>query len=108
MPFVITRGVTDLLKVVAALSVMFSHYYNMKAQAGFDLNTLEWCIRSQGGNVGVAVFFFLSGYGLMMSELRSHLPLKLFLRRRFCKIYLPVVLVTALWLPVCYRFTPPS
>lgn len=103
----IGRGVSDLLKVVAALLVMFSHYYNLKATAGYVLNPVEWCIRSQGGNVGVAVFFFLSGYGLMMSEMRSHLSFSQFLRKRFLKVYLPVLLVTALWLPISYSITPP-
>lgn len=106
--FQISRGASDLLKIVSAILVMFSHYFNLKAQVGFELNPFEWCVRSQGGNIGVGVFFFLSGYGLMMSEMKSHLPLKMFFRRRFCKIYLPVVLVTALWLPITYRITPPD
>lgn len=106
--FIINREASNLLKVISALLVMFSHYFNLKAQTGFALNTFEWCVRSQGGNIGVAIFFFLSGYGLMMSEMKSHLPLKVFFRRRFCKIYLPVLLVTAIWLPICYRITPPT
>lgn len=106
--FTINKDVSDFLKIISALLVMFSHYFNLKAQSGLGLNTLEWCIRSQGGNVGVAVFFFLSGYGLMLSEMRSHLSAVHFFRRRFCKIYLPVLLVTALWLPISYRITPPD
>lgn len=103
--FQITRGVSCTLKIVAALLVMFSHYCNIKATGGEALNSIEWLIRSQGGNVGVAIFFFLSGYGLMMSELKSHLPLKSYLKRRFLKIYLPIVLVTAIWLPISYFMT---
>ena len=87
---------------------MFSHYFNLKAQAGFELNAFEWCIRSQGGNVGVAVFFFLSGYGLMSSELKGHLSASQFFKRRFCKIYIPVLLITAIWIPISYKLTPPS
>lgn len=105
--FKINRGASDLLKIISALLVMFSHYYNLKAQTGYALNPFEWCVRSQGGNIGVAVFFFLSGYGLMMSEMKSHLPFKMFFRRRFCKIYLPVLLITAIWLPISYRIIPP-
>lgn len=103
----IDRATSDTLKVVSALLVMFSHYCNLKAQAGNTLNVVEWCVRSQGGNIGVAVFFFLSGYGLMMSEIKSHLPLKSFFRKRFLKIYLPVILVTAIWLPISYIISPP-
>lgn len=105
--FKIDRGVSDLLKIISALLVMFSHYYAVIALAGYDLNPIEWLIRSQGGNVGVAVFFFLSGYGLMSSEMKSHLSAMQFLKRRFCKIYLPVLLVTAIWLPISYKITPP-
>lgn len=105
--FNINRSVSDLLKIISALLVMFSHYFNLKVQAGFELNAFEWCIRSQGGNVGVAVFFFLSGYGLVSSEMKSHLTLTQFFKRRFCKIYLPVLLITAIWLPISYRITPP-
>lgn len=105
--FNISRSVSDFLKIISALLVMFSHYFNLKAQSGLELNAFEWCIRSQGGNVGVAVFFFLSGYGLMSSEMKSHLSAMQFLKRRFCKIYFPVLLITAIWLPISYRITPP-
>lgn len=107
IPFHINRSVSDLLKILSALLVMFSHYFNLKAQAGEELNILEWCIRSQGGNIGVSVFFFLSGYGLMVSELKSHLSALQFFKKRFLKIYLPVLLVTAIWLPISYTITPP-
>lgn len=106
-PFYIDRGFSDLLKIIAALLVMFAHYCNVKGAMGYSLNLFEIAIRSQGGNVGVAVFFFLSGYGLMMSELRSHLSFKQFLKKRFLKIYLPVLLITAIWLPIAYSTTPP-
>lgn len=84
--FAIDRGFSDALKVLAALLVMTSHYMNIKATMGQPLNAIEWLIRSQGGNIGVAVFFFLSGYGLMMSEMKSHLSFKKYLRRRYLHI----------------------
>ena len=101
----INRGVSDLLKIISAVLVMFSHYYNLKAQAGYALNPIELVLRSQGGNVGVAIFFFLSGYGLMMSELKRHLNFKEFLKKRFLKVYLPVLLVTMIWIPIYYSIT---
>ncbi len=104
--FQIPRGSSDLMKIIAAILVALSHYCNIKATTGVVLNPIEWLIRSQGGNVGVAIFFFLSGYGLMMSEMRNHLNFKQFVKRRFLKIYLPVLLITALWLPLAYIFFP--
>lgn len=91
------------MKVLAAILVMFSHYCSIKATNSSSLNAIEWLIRSQGGNIGVAIFFFLSGYGLMMSELKRHLTFTEYVRRRFLKVYLPVVCVTALWLPLAYH-----
>lgn len=105
--FNLNKGVSDILKVISALLVMLSHYCNLKAQTGAVLNPIEWALRSQGGNIGVAIFFFLSGYGLMCSELNAHICLWKFIKRRILKIYLPVVLVTALWLPIAYNITPP-
>lgn len=99
--FYISKDISGLLKLFSALLVMATHYLRMKALAGHELNWLEWAVRSQG-NVAVAIFFFLSGYGLMSSEMRRHLALPQFVRKRFCKVYLPVVAVTALWLPVAY------
>lgn len=46
--FSIPRGSSDLLKIISALLVMFSHYFNLKAQAGFELNAFEWCIDHKG------------------------------------------------------------
>lgn len=101
--FYLSKDISGLLKLVSAFVVVLTHYLRMKALAGHELNWFEWLVRSQG-HVAVAVFFFLSGYGLMSSELREHLSLSQFFRRRFCKIYLPVVAVTVLWLPLLLRY----
>ena len=58
--------------------------------------------------MGVAIFFFLSGYGLMESEQKSHLSLAAFFKRRFLNVYLPVLLVTALWLVSSLWLLPKS
>jgi len=104
----ISRECSNLLKLASALLVMFSHYFNIKASSGEVLNPIEWLIRSQGGNIGVAIFFFLSGYGLMMSEIKTHLSFRQYFRRRFLKVYLPVLLVTAIWLPIAYNIAGSS
>lgn len=59
--FSINRSVSDFLKIISALLVMFSHYFNLKAQAGFELNAFEWCIRSQGGKCRCGSFLFPLG-----------------------------------------------
>lgn len=54
--------------------------------------------------MGVAVFFFLSGYGLMESEQKHHLGLLEFCKRRLSKVYLPTLLVTVIWIPIAIYF----
>lgn len=56
----------------------------------------------------VSIFFFLSGYGLMKSESKRHLSTAAFIKHRFSKIYIPVILVTILWLPIFATFVEPD
>ena len=97
------RQTCDLLKIVAALLVITAHMAStaLGAKYGSD-HVAFYAIASQNGYIGVAVFFFLSGFGLMESEQKAHLDLKSFVRRRLMKIYLPVVLVSCLWLSLQY------
>ena len=60
------RGFTDLLKLIAAIMVAMGHYSGHALD--YMENPLLRLFVMNGGSVGVAVFFFLSGYGLMMSE----------------------------------------
>lgn len=95
-------------KLVAALLVAVSHYStcvvinNHWSDSAF---LRFWC---QGGNIGVAIFFFLSGYGLMESEKKHHLGVVEFLKKRLSKIYLPVLLVSVFWIPLYYLFVQKS
>lgn len=91
-------------KLVAALLVAVSHYSTVIVINNHwsDSAFLRfWC---QGGYIGVAIFFFLSGYGLMESEKRHHLSVVEFLKKRLSKIYLPVLLVSVFWIPLYYLF----
>ena len=97
------RQTCDLLKIVAALLVITAH------MASTALGAKIWvrprgllCYCKSEWVYWVAVFFFLSGFGLMESEQKAHLDLKSFVRRRLMKIYLPVVLVSCLWLSLLY------
>ena len=92
---VLSRGLTDLIKFVAAAMVAFGHYSAYALE--FSSNLVYRITVMFAGDVGVALFFFLSGYGLMMSERKQHLAFWPFLKRRFSKVYLPVVFVTVIW-----------
>lgn len=77
--------------------VMLHHYSQHICAMGMSDSIFYKGMSAQAGFIGVAVFFFLSGYGLMESEQKTHLKLSLFFKRRFLKIYLPVIAVTCLW-----------
>lgn len=97
------KGTCDVVKLIAALLVVTAHAASAAIGMGSE-HPFFYVVASQNGYIGVAIFFFLSGYGLMQSEMKSHLPLEAFFRRRFLKVYLPVLLVTALWLPLIYNY----
>lgn len=57
---------------------------------------------SQGGYIGVAIFFFLSGFGLMESELKKHLFLSQFIDKRMKRVLFPLVILAFIWFPLYY------
>lgn len=94
------RNVTDMLKFVSCLMVAMSHYSGYALANGISSSIIYQAIAAIGGYLGVAVFFFLSGYGLMMSDQKHHLGFGDFLKRRLSKTWLPAVLVSAIWLGI--------
>lgn len=93
--FVLDRGLTDLLKFISAIMIAIGHYSAVVSD--MSNNPIYHVLPQFTGYVGVAIFFFLSGYGLMMSEKKKHLDLLRFLKKRLSKVYLPVVMVTLIW-----------
>lgn len=69
------------VKGIAILAVIVSHIGNFSGKTWF----------TPLGGVGVAIFLFCSGYGVMTSYYRN--GLKLFWRNKFTSIYLPFVIV---------------
>lgn len=90
------RGMTDLLKFLSCIMIALHHYSQGMVVAGSH-NPIYQLLSTQGGWLGVAVFFFLSGYGLMKSDMKNHLKLFPFLKKRLLKTYLPAVFVSFLW-----------
>ena len=92
---ILSRGFTDLIKLVAAILVAFGHYASHALS--FSSNPIYRITVMFAGNVGVALFFLLSGYGLMMSERKNHIAFWPFVKRRLSKVYMPVVIVSFVW-----------
>lgn len=97
MAFIIDKGFTNWMKVGAAILVVLHHYAQYATSALGETNIIYLALSAIGGYLGVALFFFFSGYGLMESEQSHHLNFNAFLKKRFVKVYLPVVLVTIIW-----------
>lgn len=102
--FELNKDWSNWIKLLAAVLVAVSHYSTVVVINNHwsDSSFLRlWC---QGGYIGVALFFFFSGYGLMESETKKHLSVTDFFRKRFLKVYLPVLLVSVIWIPIYYIF----
>lgn len=91
------RNVTDMLKFLSCLMVAMSHYSGYALAKGVSSSIIYQAIAATGGYLGVAVFFFLSGYGLMMSDQKHHLGFGDFIKRRLSKTWIPAVLVSVIW-----------
>lgn len=102
--FVLNQGFTDFLRFLSCMIIAMHHYSCYVFYHGFSFNIVYKMLASQGGFLGVAIFFFLSGYGLMMSESKQHLTFLQFINKRFLKICIPVLLITAMWIPFYVHF----
>ena len=76
--------------------IAMHHFSQIRCIEGTG-NALYFAFSTQGGYLGVAIFFFLSGYGLMKSEQQRHLSPFSFLKRRLIKTYIPAVVVSIIW-----------
>lgn len=93
------RGLSDALKIAVALVVAVHHYYYGYRTVVPDAFPIIFDVSGKIGSCGLGIFFFFSGYGLMESERRKPLvTFGDFVKRRLMKIYIPVLLVTSLWL----------
>ncbi|MVM37885.1 acyltransferase family protein [Spirosoma sp. HMF3257] len=92
--------VLDYLKGVSIVSIILLHSFQL-----VDLPPLGK-ILIQFGGTGIHVFIFVSGFGLYLSHLSKPLSFRPFIKKRFLKIYIPVILsvsiiaLTSLFVPL--------
>lgn len=102
------RNLTDILKLLCCIMVALHHYSQYVLSNDISHNLIYQIFSTQGGYLGVGIFFFLSGFGLIKSDLHNHLSFLPYLKKRLIKVYLPVLLVSVIWLPIkCYAFGEP-
>lgn len=93
---VLDRNVTDLIRFLSCIMIALHHFSQYMCVQGTGSLIYKF-FSSQGGWLGVAIFFFLSGYGLMKSDQKKHLDTIPFIKRRLLKVYLPAVVVSFIW-----------
>ena len=94
--FCLDKDLTDLIKFLSCLMIALHHYSQGMVVAGTH-NPIYLLFSTQGGWLGVAIFFFLSGYGLMKSDMKNHQTPIQFFKKRLLKTYLPAVLISVIW-----------
>ena len=101
----IDKILTNFVKFLACI-VIALHHYSQHAIGNSDgiIRSTLIPFSAYGGYFGVAIFFFLSGYGLSKSDQKRHLNFNDFCKRRIGKVYAPVLLSTMLWLPLYLHF----
>ena len=76
----------DFVRLVAAVMIVVFHFNSMFAPKGdVSAGPLRYA-NGSFGNFGVALFFLLSGYALMLRYGQA-CPLKTFYKKRFLSIY---------------------
>lgn len=81
---------TNWLRSVAILTIMFSHFLPLVGLT-YDDGLLSFTLNF--GIIGVAIFFLLSGYSLMISKINKPNYLKGFIKKRLVRLYIPFLIV---------------
>lgn len=76
---------TNSLKGVFAFVVLFGHAYEL------NQNSYLFCRFNNLGAYACAIFFFISGYGLMYQYIHKENYLKNFLSKRFVNVLIPAI-----------------
>ena len=85
-----SMGQTNWLRSIAILMVMFSHYYPVLGLSYSD-GIISFCLNF--GYMGVAIFFLLYGYSIMISKINKPNYLKGFIPKRLLRLYVPFLIV---------------
>ena len=76
---------TDIIRAIALLLVLIYHSWVLSGSSGIVFSPLRLVV-SLGGEIGVTVFFVLSGFGIYCSLDKKEQTYLTFLKRRFWRI----------------------
>lgn len=88
----LSRDVTGCVKGISIFIVILHHLSQRIAGPGLFFGFIRY------GYLSVSIFFFLSGYSLMVSFLRNPAYLDNFLRKRLSRVYIPVLVINMITL----------
>ncbi len=98
----------DSLRGVAAITVVFQHFYLLWREASSAPHWIEQLFRMPpffllvAGHAAVVLFFLLSGFVLTLPALKDKSqPYSKYVIRRVCRIYLPYLVALSISLIAC-------
>ena len=94
--FSLSKDASTCLKGLACLLIVLHHWCARLNGIGYS-NPIIDLISLRGGITGVAIFFFLSSYGLTRSQIKHRDSFLSFLKKRFIKVIIPLLVTNILW-----------
>lgn len=94
--FSLSKDASTCLKGLACLLIVLHHWCARLYGIGYS-NPIIDLISLRGGITGVAIFFFLSSYGLTRSQIKHRDSFLSFLKKRFVKVIIPLLVTNILW-----------
>lgn len=85
----ISKDISNIIKGISCLLIVAHHFCLWLDGKGIS-NIFIHFIGVRGGVIGVTIFFFLSAWGLSESQNRNKYPLKVFVKRRLSKVFIPL------------------
>lgn len=93
---IISKSNSTTLKALCCILIVLHHYF--QASGMMRGTFVSHFFVSICGYVSVAIFFFLSGYGITEAEQKAKLAWGQFLKKRICRVYVPFVVTNVLFL----------
>lgn len=101
---ILNRNLTFIIKCCCCLLVGLHHFARIKVEQQGSSNPFFIILASQGGNIGVGLFFFLSGYGLMESSKIHRASFSEIIKKRFWHLFWPILLINIAYVLILYLY----
>ena len=92
----ISKDLSNIIKGLSCLLIV-AHHFCLRLDGRDSDNLLVHFIGARGGVIGLAVFFFLSGWGLSESQKKNKYPFIVFVSRRLSKIFIPLFITNIIY-----------